>query len=140
MLIIPTAGQRGDSPQAAALIGGLEAVSDVIVDAAYDSGALCGKISNELRAEVLSRPTRPARSSPPSTPTYTPNATMLKTSSSGSSASVVSTCAARKLVPVSWTSSCSFQPSTGSGECRQGLGDWCRYVERAFCDSLTVSC
>ena len=52
MRLIPTAGQRGDSPQAAALIDGLDGVGHVIADAAYDSGALRGKIKDELRAEA----------------------------------------------------------------------------------------
>lgn len=52
MRLIPTAGQRGDSPQAAALIDGLEGVGHAIADAAYDSGALRGKIEVELRAEA----------------------------------------------------------------------------------------
>ncbi|GIX15150.1 MAG: IS5 family transposase [Paracoccaceae bacterium] len=50
--LIPTAGQRGDSPQAAALIQGLDGVGHVIADAAYDSGALRGKIADELGAEA----------------------------------------------------------------------------------------
>lgn len=52
MRLIPTAGQRGDSPQAAALIDGLDGVGHVIADAAYDSGTLRGKIRDELRAEA----------------------------------------------------------------------------------------
>lgn len=44
--LIPTAGQRGDSPRAAALIDGLDGVGHVIADAAYDSGALRGKIKD----------------------------------------------------------------------------------------------
>lgn len=50
--LIPTAGQRGDSPQAAALIDGLDGVGHVIADAAYDSGALRGKIRDDLGAEA----------------------------------------------------------------------------------------
>jgi transposase len=38
--LIPTAGQRGDCPQAAALIEGLEGVGHVIADAACDAGNL----------------------------------------------------------------------------------------------------
>jgi transposase len=50
--LITTAGQRGDSPQAAALIDGLDGVGHVIADAAYDSGALRGKITDELGAQA----------------------------------------------------------------------------------------
>jgi transposase len=50
--LIPTAGQRGDCPQAAALIDGFEGVGHVIADAAYDSAALRDKIEGELRAEA----------------------------------------------------------------------------------------
>lgn len=52
MRLIPTAGQRGDSPQAAALIDGLDGVGHVIADAAYDSGALREKIEGKLGAEA----------------------------------------------------------------------------------------
>lgn len=52
MRLIPTAGQRGDSPQAAALIDGLEGVGHVIAGAAYDSGDLRAKIEGELGAEA----------------------------------------------------------------------------------------
>ena len=52
MRLLPTAGQRGDCPQAAALIDALEGVGHVIADAAYDSGALRAKIEAELGAEA----------------------------------------------------------------------------------------
>ncbi len=52
MRLIPTVGQRGDSPQAAALIDGLQGVGHVIADAAHDSDALREKIAGELRAEA----------------------------------------------------------------------------------------
>lgn len=60
MRLIPTAGQRGDSPQAAALIDGLDGVGHVIADAAYDSGALRGKITDELgaQAHIQANPSR----------------------------------------------------------------------------------
>lgn len=50
--LIPTAGQRGDSPQAAALIDGLDGVGHVIADAACESDTLRGKIRDDLRAEA----------------------------------------------------------------------------------------
>lgn len=52
MRLIPTAGQRGDCPQAAALIDGLESVGHVIADAAYDSSTLREKIEGDLGAEA----------------------------------------------------------------------------------------
>ncbi len=52
MRLIPTAGQRGDCPQAAALIGGLEGVGHVIADAAYDAGHLRELIADGLGAEA----------------------------------------------------------------------------------------
>lgn len=92
--LIPTAGQRGDGPQAAALIDGLDGVGHVIADAACDSGALRGRSGTNFGRKPPSRPTRPARSSRPSPPISTQNATRSGTSSSGSSASVASRCAA----------------------------------------------
>jgi transposase len=58
--LIPTAGQRGDGPQAAALIDGLDGVGHVIADAAYDSGALRGKIRDEVgaAAHIRANPSR----------------------------------------------------------------------------------
>ena len=50
--LIPTAGHRGDCPQAAALIGGLEGVGHVIADAAYDAGHLRALIETGLGAEA----------------------------------------------------------------------------------------
>lgn len=50
--LIPTAGHRGDCPQAAALIEGLEGVGHVIADAAYDAGHLRALIETGLRAEA----------------------------------------------------------------------------------------
>jgi transposase len=58
--LIPKAGQRGDSPQAAALIDGLEGVGHVIADAACDPGALRDKIEGELgvQAHIQANPSR----------------------------------------------------------------------------------
>ena len=50
--LIPTAGHRGDCPQAAALIEGLEGVGHVIADAAYDAGHLRALIETGLGAEA----------------------------------------------------------------------------------------
>ena len=60
MRLIPTAGHHGDSPQAAALIDGLAGVGHVIADAAYDSGALRGKIADDLgaMAHIQANPSR----------------------------------------------------------------------------------
>jgi putative transposase len=68
--LIPTAGQRGDSPQAAALIDGLDGVGHVIADAAYDSGALRGKIADELgaQAHIQANPSRAIK--PPLDPAF----------------------------------------------------------------------
>ena len=52
MRLIPTAGHRGDCPQAAALIEGLEGVGHVIADAAYDAGHLRALIETGLGAEA----------------------------------------------------------------------------------------
>jgi len=58
--LIPTAGQLGDCPQAAALIDGLEGVGHVIADAAHDSGALRAKIEDDLgaKAHIQANPSR----------------------------------------------------------------------------------
>ena len=58
--LIPTAGQRGDCPQAAALIEGLEGVDHVIADAAYDSGPLRRMIEEDLgaQAHIQANPSR----------------------------------------------------------------------------------
>lgn len=58
--LIPTAGQCDDSPQAAALIDGLDGVGHVIADAAYDTGTLRGKIEDELgaQAHIRANPSR----------------------------------------------------------------------------------
>ena len=52
MRLIPTAGQRGDCPQASALIEGLEGIGHVIADAAYDAGHLRTMIEQGLGAEA----------------------------------------------------------------------------------------
>ena len=114
--LIPTAGERCDSPQAAALVDGLDAVGHVIADAAYDSGALRDKIEEELGAEAHIRPTLPARSSHSSIPTSLPSATRSRTSFNGSSASAASPCAARRRSKFSWALSSSSQHSIGSDE------------------------
>ena len=64
MRLIPTAGQRGDCPKAAALIGGLAGVGHVIADAAYDAGALREKIKGELGAQAHIQ-ANPSRSTKP---------------------------------------------------------------------------
>jgi transposase len=53
--LIPTPGQAGNCPQAAALIDGLKGVGHVIADAAYDSDVLRGKIEDERGAEAQIR-------------------------------------------------------------------------------------
>lgn len=56
--LILTAGQRGDAPQAAALLEGLRP-RHVIADAAYDSDALRATIHrNKARACIRPNPTR----------------------------------------------------------------------------------
>jgi transposase len=52
-----TEGQRGDAPQAAALLGGLPkgAVGHVVADAAYDSDAI-RRQTRRLRARACIRP------------------------------------------------------------------------------------
>ena len=52
MRVIPTAGLRGECPQAAALIDGLEDVGHVIADATCDAGALRRKIEEHFGAEA----------------------------------------------------------------------------------------
>ena len=61
--LIPTAGHRGDCPQAAALIDGLPGIGHVIADAAYDADHLRRKIETELgaRAQIQLNPTRTVR-------------------------------------------------------------------------------
>jgi len=58
--LVPTAGQRGDCPQAAALIAGLEGVWHVIAAAAYDAGHLRALIVDGLgaAAQVQANPSR----------------------------------------------------------------------------------
>jgi transposase len=50
--LIPTAGQRGDCPQATALVQGLKGVGHVIADAAYDAGHLRALIEDDLGADA----------------------------------------------------------------------------------------
>lgn len=52
---IPKAGQRGDCPQAAALIEELQGVGHVIADAARDAGHLRALIQDDLGAEAQIR-------------------------------------------------------------------------------------
>jgi transposase len=58
--LIPTAGQRGDCPLAAALIEGFEGVGHVIADAAYDASHLHKLIVDSLGAEdqIQANPSR----------------------------------------------------------------------------------
>lgn len=58
--LIPTPGQRGDCPQAAALIEGLDGVGHVIADAAYDAGHLRSLIEGRLgaTAQIQANPSR----------------------------------------------------------------------------------
>ena len=59
MRLIPTAGHRGDCPQAAALIAALSGVSHVIADAAYDAGHLRTRIEDlGAAAQIRANPSR----------------------------------------------------------------------------------
>lgn len=51
-LELPTAGQRGDCPQTAAPVAGLNGIGHVIADAAYAPGTLRGIIAHDLGAEA----------------------------------------------------------------------------------------
>lgn len=64
MRLAPTAGHRGDCPQAAALIAGLPGVGHVIADAAYDAGYLREAIAEGLAAEAHIQ-ANPARAQKP---------------------------------------------------------------------------
>jgi transposase len=61
--LLPTAGHRGDGPQAAALIAGLPGVEHVIADAAYDAEPLRALIADDLGAEpqIQANPSRARR-------------------------------------------------------------------------------
>jgi putative transposase len=58
--LVPTAGHRGDCPQAAALIAGLPGVEHVIADAAYDAEHLRARIADQLgaAAQIQANPSR----------------------------------------------------------------------------------
>lgn len=58
--IHPTAGHRGDCPQAESLLSGLRNVGHVIADAAYDADRLRTFIANDLgaTAQIKANPTR----------------------------------------------------------------------------------
>ena len=58
--IHPTAGHRGDCPQAQGLLAGLQGVGHVIADAAYDADRLRAFIANDLgaTAQIKANPTR----------------------------------------------------------------------------------
>ena len=59
MRLIPTAGHRGDCPQAAALIAELSGVSHVIADAAYDAGHLRARVGDlGATAQIQVNPSR----------------------------------------------------------------------------------
>jgi transposase len=66
--LIPTAGQRGDCPQAAALIEGLEGVGHVIADAACDAGNLRAVIEDDLGAQAHIQANRSRAIKPPLDP------------------------------------------------------------------------
>jgi transposase len=133
--LIPTAGQRGDCPQAAALIDGLEGVGHVIADAAYDSEPLCEKIEDDLGAEahIQANPSRAIK--PPLDPGLyaerhkidlrrendPPDRFLILLVFQRIKRFRASPCAARQHLPASWASSSSSPPPTGSDECRQGL-------------------
>ena len=59
---MPTPGQWGDAPQAAALVFGLTGVAHVIADAAYNADHFRALIRDGLEAEaqIPSNPSRPA--------------------------------------------------------------------------------
>lgn len=63
MRLVPTAGHRGDCPQAAALLAGLKGVSHVVADAAYDAGHLRALIEDGLgaQAQIQANPSRAIR-------------------------------------------------------------------------------
>lgn len=58
--LLPTAGHRGDCPQATSLIEGLKGVGHVIADAAYDAGHLRDLIAGDLgaKAHIQANPSR----------------------------------------------------------------------------------
>jgi transposase len=66
--LIPAAGQRGDCPQAAALIKGLNGVGHVIADAAHDASHLRALIEDELGAYAHIQANPPRAIKPPLDP------------------------------------------------------------------------
>ena len=63
MRLVPTAGHRGDCPQAAGRIEGLTGVGHVIADAADDAGHLRDLIENDLdaKADIQANPSRASK-------------------------------------------------------------------------------
>ena len=95
MRLIPTEGQRGEYPQVAARLGGLEDVGQVIADAAHGPGPLRKKIEEDRGAEahIQANPSRAIK--PPFDPNPYAERHKVETSSSGPNASAASPGVAR---------------------------------------------
>ena len=106
-----TAGQKGDAPQADALIEGLPA-EVVMADTAYDGDRLRQAIADKGAVAVI--PNNPSRArSIRSTSTSTPSATSSNAASQSSSSSAASQHASRK--PPATTSPSSHSPLSSYG-------------------------
>ena len=112
-------GQKGDAPQAAALIEGLPA-EVVMADTAYDANH-CAKPSPPRERSPSSPTTRHARSSIRSTRTSMPNAISSNAASQSSSSSGASQPVSKKPREIIGPSSPSQQSSYGYDKCPHDL-------------------
>jgi len=111
-----TAGQKGDAPQADALIEGLPA-EVVMADTAYDSDRLRQAIARKGAVAAIPNKTPRAPKNTPSTSTSTRSAIWSSAASQSSSSSDASPPDSKKLPATTAPSSLSPLPSYGSDNC-----------------------
>ena len=115
-----TAGQKGDAPQAAALIEGLPA-EIVMADTAYDADHLRQTIAAKGALAVIPK-TRHARSNIRSTNIFMPSAISWNAASVSSNSSAASQPASKRPPEIIGPSSLSLPSSYGCGKCPHHLG------------------
>jgi transposase len=129
-----TAGQKGDAPQAAALIEGLPA-EVVMADTAYDADYLRQAIAAKDAIAVI--PNNPSRALKYPLDKHLYAQRHLVFASQNSSSSAGWQRASRKAHATTAPLSLSQQSSYGSGKCPHHLA---RRVPRAFCSKYTKQC
>ena len=119
--IMPTPGQWGDAPQAAALVSGLAGIAHVVADAAYDADHFRDLIRDGLGAEaqIPSNPLR-TRACPLDRALYAERRLIENFFNRLKRFRRIALRCERPSRR-SWVSFISPAPSTGSGECRHHL-------------------